>query len=49
MTSWIKKLISWLRGYRTVEPKHTPNIPNKHHQARMPGRRSKKENAAGMQ
>jgi hypothetical protein len=49
MTNWIKRLIFWLRGYRKVEPKQTPNIPNKHHQTRMPGRRNKKENAAGMQ
>lgn len=49
MRRWIKKLILWLQGYGTVEPKHTPNIPNKHHQARMPGRRSKKETGAGMQ
>ena len=43
MTGRIKRLISWLRGYRKVEPRHTPRIVTKYHQARMPVKRSKED------
>ena len=29
MRQLIRQLIFWLRGYRTVEPKHTPDIKKK--------------------
>ena len=29
MRRLIRQLIFWLRGYRTVEPKHTPDIKKK--------------------
>ena len=37
MKRFIKRVLFWLRGYRTVEPKHTPDIkkPSKQDAARL--------------